>query len=218
MKFRTPPQWPPVPDGWIPDPGWHPEADWPSAPKDWDFWVNDYGVPVEGPPGLYGARVRRVSWTRRALVGGGALLAFLVGVGMGGAGPTEQQQAAALLEMPTPTVTVTPSPLPTITMPAETVTAPPETVTLPPATVTLPAQTVTVGSEAGTSGGFGIAGGGSGSGSSSGSGSGSGSGNSASVYYANCAAARAAGAAPIRRGEPGYRSGLDRDNDGIACE
>lgn len=81
MKFRTPPQWPPVPDGWIPDPGWHPEADWPSAPKDWDFWVNDYGVPVEGPPGLYGARVRRVSWTRRALVGGGALLAFLVGVG-----------------------------------------------------------------------------------------------------------------------------------------
>ncbi len=38
------------------------------------------------------------------------------------------------------------------------------------------------------------------------------------VYYANCTAARAAGAAPIRRGEPGYRSGLDRDRDGIACE
>jgi putative cell wall-binding protein len=38
------------------------------------------------------------------------------------------------------------------------------------------------------------------------------------VYYANCAEARAAGAAPIRRGQPGYRAGLDRDNDGIACE
>jgi hypothetical protein len=37
-------------------------------------------------------------------------------------------------------------------------------------------------------------------------------------YYANCAAARAAGAAPIRRGQPGYRPELDRDNDGIACE
>ncbi|WP_216638603.1 excalibur calcium-binding domain-containing protein [Mycobacterium colombiense] len=24
--------------------------------------------------------------------------------------------------------------------------------------------------------------------------------------------------APIYRGQPGYRSGLDRDNDGIACE
>ena len=38
------------------------------------------------------------------------------------------------------------------------------------------------------------------------------------VYYANCGQARAAGAAPIRRGEPGYRPALDRDNDGIACE
>lgn len=41
---------------------------------------------------------------------------------------------------------------------------------------------------------------------------------SGEVYYRNCAAARAAGAAPIRRGEPGYASHLDRDNDGIACE
>jgi len=38
------------------------------------------------------------------------------------------------------------------------------------------------------------------------------------VYYPNCAAARAAGAAPIRAGEPGYRPELDADNDGIACE
>lgn len=38
------------------------------------------------------------------------------------------------------------------------------------------------------------------------------------VNYANCTAARAAGAAPIMRGEPGYASKLDRDNDGIACE
>ncbi len=38
------------------------------------------------------------------------------------------------------------------------------------------------------------------------------------VYYKNCAAAREAGAAPILRGEPGYRSGLDGDDDGIACE
>jgi len=38
------------------------------------------------------------------------------------------------------------------------------------------------------------------------------------AYYANCTEARAAGAAPILRGEPGYRSGLDRDGDGVACE
>ena len=36
--------------------------------------------------------------------------------------------------------------------------------------------------------------------------------------YANCTAARAAGAAPVLRGEPGYGRHLDRDNDGIGCE
>ena len=39
-----------------------------------------------------------------------------------------------------------------------------------------------------------------------------------SPYYANCSAARAAGAAPLSSGDPGYRSALDRDGDGIACE
>lgn len=38
------------------------------------------------------------------------------------------------------------------------------------------------------------------------------------VYYKNCTAARNAGVTPIHRGEPGYASHLDRDNDGIACE
>jgi len=39
-----------------------------------------------------------------------------------------------------------------------------------------------------------------------------------SVFYRNCAAARAAGVAPIYEGQPGYRSGLDADGDGVACE
>ena len=38
------------------------------------------------------------------------------------------------------------------------------------------------------------------------------------VYYPNCKAAKAAGAAPLYQGEPGYRAGLDRDQDGVACE
>jgi hypothetical protein len=36
--------------------------------------------------------------------------------------------------------------------------------------------------------------------------------------YRSCAAARAAGAAPLRRGQPGYSPNLDRDSDGVACE
>jgi Excalibur calcium-binding domain len=40
----------------------------------------------------------------------------------------------------------------------------------------------------------------------------------ASVYYPDCNAAKAAGAAPLYVGQPGDRPGLDRDGDGIACE
>ncbi len=38
------------------------------------------------------------------------------------------------------------------------------------------------------------------------------------VSYANCAAVRAAGKAPLHSGDPGYSRKLDRDGDGIACE
>jgi hypothetical protein len=72
---------------------------------------------------------------------------------------------------------------------------------------------------------------GSGSGGGSGSGSGGGSGTSpaapanptptrtpTATSYANCAAVRKAGAAPLHKGEPGYSRSLDRDGDGIACD
>lgn len=39
-----------------------------------------------------------------------------------------------------------------------------------------------------------------------------------STYYANCSAARDAGAAPVHAGDPGYSARLDRDGDGIGCE
>lgn len=39
-----------------------------------------------------------------------------------------------------------------------------------------------------------------------------------SASYENCAEAKAAGVAPILKGEPGYGTHLDRDKDGIACD
>jgi len=38
------------------------------------------------------------------------------------------------------------------------------------------------------------------------------------VFYANCTEAKAAGAAPLYLGQPGYRPKLDGDSDGVACE
>ncbi|NDZ56721.1 calcium-binding protein [Streptomyces anulatus] len=40
----------------------------------------------------------------------------------------------------------------------------------------------------------------------------------APAYYENCDAARAAGAAPVEEGDPGYAPHLDRDGDGVGCE
>lgn len=36
--------------------------------------------------------------------------------------------------------------------------------------------------------------------------------------FRNCSAARAAGAAPVYRGDLGYGPHLDRDDDGVGCE
>lgn len=40
----------------------------------------------------------------------------------------------------------------------------------------------------------------------------------ANTHYQNCTAARAAGAAPVYAGDPGYGPHLDRDGDGVGCE
>lgn len=37
-------------------------------------------------------------------------------------------------------------------------------------------------------------------------------------HYKNCTEVKSAGKAPIRSGDPGYSTNLDRDGDGIACE
>jgi hypothetical protein len=37
-------------------------------------------------------------------------------------------------------------------------------------------------------------------------------------YYRDCKTAQLAGVAPLLRGQAGYRSHLDEDGDGIACE
>jgi hypothetical protein len=38
------------------------------------------------------------------------------------------------------------------------------------------------------------------------------------VYFPDCLAAWAFGAAPMYRGQQGYRDELDKDHNGIACE
>jgi endonuclease YncB( thermonuclease family) len=42
--------------------------------------------------------------------------------------------------------------------------------------------------------------------------------SSCPMWYPSCVAVRMAGKAPLYRNQPGYRSALDSDRDGIACE
>lgn len=149
------------------------------------------------------APVPRRSRLRRSAPYIGAAVAFLLGLGVGTPRADGNVPDTVPSPVPAPTVTVTarPSATPTVT-----VTATPEPA--PTVTVTETAQPV---ADAGTSD----------SGSSEVSQTEDAPAVEApevSVYYQNCAAARAAGAAPIYSGEPGYRSALDRDGDGVACE
>ncbi|MEU1199903.1 excalibur calcium-binding domain-containing protein [Streptomyces sp. NPDC005813] len=134
-------------------------------------------------------------WARKRYVLPALALAFFIGIAAG-TGDPKKDDAKPASAKPRPTVTVTatatetadPEPAPTVTETRKVKVK---------VTVTAQAQ-----ADGATTGG----------------GDGGGSSDDSSVYYANCTEARAAGAAPIHRGEPGYAAHLDRDGDGIGCD
>jgi Protein of unknown function (DUF1524)/Excalibur calcium-binding domain len=87
---------------------------------------------------------------------------------------------------------------------------------------TCPGETLPSGGGPVPSGSSGSGSSGSGSAGSSGSsgsaGSGGEKGDGGGAHYRNCDAVRAAGKAPIHRGDPGYSRQLDRDGDGVGCD
>lgn len=155
-------------------------------------------------------------FTSWRIAGPGAALALVLGMLISPSAPKESTPVSGLLG-PTSVATVTSSATQTITVTASTTTttAPSSTTTTAATTTTTTAPppnpvvtetntrtpvptaaaprtpTTTVAPEAPSGG---------------------------STSYPNCTAAKAAGAAPIYKGQPGYRSGLDRDGDGIACD
>ncbi|MEV6960285.1 excalibur calcium-binding domain-containing protein [Streptomyces sp. NPDC051207] len=132
-------------------------------------------------------------WARKRYVLPALGLVFFLGIGAGAADsqPTDDAQPAAAKAQPTATVTAT------ATTTAEPEPAPTETVKVKvKVTKTVTAEPA---SDAGADDSTGGSDGG-------------------SVSYDNCAAARAAGAAPVHRGDPGYGRHLDRDGDGTGCD
>ncbi|MBB1254025.1 excalibur calcium-binding domain-containing protein [Streptomyces alkaliterrae] len=173
------------------------------------------GAPYGGPPpgGPYGGGApyaptpppvpaqRPLYRMKRIWAGGVGLL--LIGSGCGALGAEDNKDTAPAAATASPAVTVTTTATATATAtakpkPAVTVTEKPK----PAPTVTVTATVrVTEPARAGDGGTTASGGGGGGA-----------------VYYRNCDAARAAGAAPVYRGQPGYGPHLDRDGDGVGCE
>ncbi|QWQ40147.1 excalibur calcium-binding domain-containing protein [Streptomyces sp. YPW6] len=171
----------------------------PQHPSRQPGWGQGGGFTPQPPP-TGGPR-----WARKRVVLPAAGALFVLGVGIGATGEQPQEvRTVAAKTTPGPTVTVTetatvtvtasPEPAPTVTKVKKvrvTVTAAPPEPDPEPAEKPVARDDSTGGS--GGSGGT-------------------------SAYYKNCDAVRAAGAAPIRSGQPGYGRHLDRDGDGVGCE
>ncbi|MHA5048206.1 excalibur calcium-binding domain-containing protein [Streptomyces sp. SD15] len=136
-------------------------------------------------------------WARKRYVVPTLVIALFTGVGIGNSGGNTTESVAA---KPRPTATVTATATTTAaTTATETATVAPSATVTVRTTETVRA-TVTAQPAAADGGDTDDSAGGS------------------TVSYENCAAARAAGAAPVRVGDPGYGRHLDRDGDGVGCE
>ncbi|WP_327635633.1 excalibur calcium-binding domain-containing protein [Kribbella sp. NBC_00482] len=202
-QFNTPPEWPdpPTPD-WRPPRRWQPPKSWPAAPDGWTFWVDKHRRPVRGPIGRYGgprplavAAIVAIPVTLMVLV-------LLSPFGRGGESASTApvfrpstpvttpvpQAPTRRTEQPVRAVVRTPTPTPTPTQ-SETPTPTPTT-----SAPTTPAPTPTVVPKPTPAP------------------------TTTTVVFRSCAEARAAGKAPLRRGDPGYSTALDRNGDGVACD
>ena len=132
-------------------------------------------------------------WARKRIILPALAFATFVGVQIGGTHkPLDDAKPAAAHPAATTTVTASPSPAPTVTETETVEVEVTETVTEQPATAGNGGSSDAVTADRNLTGG--------------------------SAYYKNCDAARAAGAAPVHRGDPGYGRHLDRDGDGVGCE
>ncbi|WDG27167.1 excalibur calcium-binding domain-containing protein [Streptomyces sp. CA-278952] len=173
--------------------------DWnsPQHPSRQSGWGQGGTVTPHTSPPSGGPR-----WARKRVVLPAAGALFVLGVGIGTTGEQPQDiQTAAAKTKPGPTVTVTETAKVTVTAspePAPTVTKIKKvrvTVTAAPPQPKPEKKPAPREEDAGSDGS-----------------------GSTSAYYKNCTAVRAADAAPIRAGDPGYGRHLDRDGDGVACE
>jgi hypothetical protein len=205
--FNAPPGWPEPPTiRWRPPKHWSPDESWSPAPADWPFWVDEDGRRVKGPLGRYGGPSLRPLVGSAAAAGALVAVCSLVLFGLfGGSDDTTPRTALPSLSdndvPPPPTVAlltptettgvVTPTVTPTPSPGPLLATASPTPSTVSPSAVTSQRAGLSTPTPRETV---------------------------LAVSYHNCAQVRAAGKAPLHRGDPGYSRKLDKNGDGVACD
>ncbi|WP_432876149.1 excalibur calcium-binding domain-containing protein [Kribbella sp. CA-245084] len=211
-QFNTPPEWPDPPTpGWRPPRRWQPPKSWPKAPDRWVFWVDEHGRAVRGPIGRYGGP-RRL--TTLAIVAVPTALMVLVLLNPFSSSESTSTTPVLLPTVPASTAQAersekparaerTPTIAPVSTRPSTQTTteATPRSTpgTEAPVTTPAPATTAPTLPTLPTPSAVPTA-------------------SSTTVAFQDCAEARAAGKAPLHRGDPGYSPALDHNGDGVACE
>ncbi|HWD83573.1 MAG TPA: excalibur calcium-binding domain-containing protein [Kribbella sp.] len=199
-QFNTPPQWPSPPRAdWRPPRRWQPPESWPAPPRRWAFWVDEHGRPVRGPIGRYGG-TRPV--TAVALVAVPAALMALVLVN-----PFGHSDSTSTAPLYRPTMSTAPPTAPPVAKPTAQRTERPARLDIrtptptptPTRSTTTTTTTPTPTAESPTAVPTPAP-------------------TPTIVVYKSCAEVRAAGKAPLHRGDPGYSDALDRNGDGVACD
>lgn len=225
--YNPPPEWPAAPAGWSPGPGWRPDPSWPAAPDGWQLWVED-----DHTRGHASGRRRSALLVAAGLVAGLVLGAAVANGGAADERATVAAEQERLTDLDATLVTrgaeldgqadellaretaVTAAEGAQETTAAEQTTRADELtalqVQLDGTAAELAAREAAVAAREAAAASVPAA--------STTTATGGSSSGAAPVHYANCDAARAAGAAPVRVGDPGYRSALDRDGDGVGCE
>jgi hypothetical protein len=203
--FNAPPGWPQPPTiRWRPPKRWSPHEFWPPAPADWPFWVDEGGRRVKGPLGRYGGPSLRPLVATAATAGVLVVCGFVLFSSFGGSDDTTQGTALPSVsdtDIPPPPTVALPSLGETASVVTPTVTPTPSprplltTVSLTPSTPSTSPMVTSQRAELPAR-----------------------SRTVTAIGYRNCAEVRAAGKAPLHRGDPGYSRKLDKNGDGVACE
>ena len=85
--WNPPPNWPPAPAGWTPQPGFMPDPAWGPAPTGWPLWIDQSAQVTSAPEATYQGPARNAhglvywllaGWWWEPITWAGRMLCYLI--------------------------------------------------------------------------------------------------------------------------------------------